>query len=187
MVVDAKGQPRRGALLVNALQQGRAGGVTGDVACAQQFGKPNGEVEFAIVVDGRGIIRYAAYSSLIEESARAAEAILVGMRQQHEFATRHLDLFNVERLQLYDHGLHRKAVIAVSSDSDIQCSGGAQPECRGGSGCYAGESTASHGCRPKGLGVTLASSSFMAHLMASTYIFCMSGRSQFSTGWPRVE
>ena len=50
--------------------------------------------------------------------------------QQHEFAARHLDLLDLEPLQLHDHVIDREAVVGVRADAKIEPSGRRQWHCR---------------------------------------------------------
>ena len=42
------------------------------------------------------------------------------LAEQHELAARHLDLANVEPLQLDDHVVDREAVVGVGPDAEIE-------------------------------------------------------------------
>ena len=119
MVVQTEGQLRGGAAFIDALQHLRRR-VAGDVVGAEQPGEANGQFDFGVIVNRRGVIGNAADTGLVEQRARRAEERVAGMRQQHELAARHFDLFDPQASQLRDHRLHRKGVIAIRANADTQ-------------------------------------------------------------------
>src|SRR5579884_786278 len=67
-----------------------------------------------------GVIRHAADPRRVEFAARPFKQLRLWMREQHVLSTRHLDLVDVQRLQLANHGLQREAVISERANSYTQ-------------------------------------------------------------------
>src|SRR6478672_1524219 len=71
MVMDTERQPLTRKSLVDFLQHVTRR-VAGDIARAQELGKPDGTIEILIVFDGRRVVRHAVNPRAIEFALRGA-------------------------------------------------------------------------------------------------------------------
>jgi hypothetical protein len=135
VIVNPEGQSFFGETLIDPPQD-IPRRIAGHIAGAQQRRKTDRVVQIVVVFNGGRVVRHAADAGAVQLALHRLEFLRRRLAEQHEFAARHLDLANLQTLQLHDHVIDREAVIGVRPDAKIELPcGGRRYACRCDSQC----------------------------------------------------